>query len=349
MVMRRGGMQFYNPERDASLAHRHSRPVGKVNTAAVLTMCGDRLLGVADEAVGYVERDTSGDGPLEEYQRKFELMCLEKDEDGEEGSEDGEVAWFPGTVGELMWKEILDFMEADDVDLTHHPVVAEHWRLFVPTDDIVLYLFSHYGAFIRSATLDLQKIWFCVAEALAGALAALISLDHKLAFDQLLDIFGLDHLGRKNRFEVDYVLVSVLNHFRTVFRVFLAGDSTQSLAGLYPSAVWLERETWDMLGLFFYNHPDLRRILTDYGFEGYPLRKDFPLTGYREVRYDEFKKKIVGESLKLAQEYRYFDFLTPWKPEPVTVTWNVSEYEHINEYWKYFEAEPKEEEESLSS
>ena len=86
-----------------------------------------------------------------------------------------------------------------------------------------------------------------------------------------------------------------------------------SLNSLFPSANWLERETWDMFGVFFKNHPDLRRILTDYGFEGFPLRKDFPLSGYTEVRYDDEKKRVVLEPLQITQEYRYFDFLSPWE------------------------------------
>jgi NADH-quinone oxidoreductase subunit C len=92
----------------------------------------------------------------------------------------------------------------------------------------------------------------------------------------------------------------------------LKDQSAASITRFYQSANWLEREVWDMFGIFFFSHPDLRRILTDYGFEGYPLRKDFPITGFKEIRYDDEKKKIVLEPIRMTQEFRYFDFVTPW-------------------------------------
>lgn len=115
------------------------------------------------------------------------------------------------------------------------------------------------------------------------------------------------------RFEVIYNFLSILNHSRVFLKIYaMPSSSISSLCSLYSSSNWWERECWDMFGLYFKNHPDLRRILTDYGFEGFPLRKDFPLSGYVEVRYDELKKRIINEKLSLSQEYRYFDFINPW-------------------------------------
>jgi len=140
-----------------------------------------------------------------------------------------------------------------------------------------------------------------------------LQLDERLAFSQLVDGFGVDYPSELKRFQLNYVLLSLTNSVRLMVRISLPAEDSISLASAYPSATWLEREIWDMFGIFFSEHPDLRRILTDYGFEGHPLRKDFPLTGYKEIRYDEELKKIVTEPLRLSQEYRYFDFTNPWK------------------------------------
>ena len=139
--------------------------------------------------------------------------------------------------------------------------------------------------------------------------------DHPaLKFEQVMDIAGLDWPGRAERFEVVYNLLSVsLNHR---LRVIIATDEVQpvpSVHQVWPVATWWEREAWDMFGIAFSGQPDLRRILTDYGFEGHPLRKDFPLTGYVEVRYDEERKAVVYEPVKLAQDFRNFDFVSPWE------------------------------------
>jgi NADH-quinone oxidoreductase subunit C len=134
------------------------------------------------------------------------------------------------------------------------------------------------------------------------------------AFEQLLDVTAADYPDRAERFEVVYILLSLKNNQRV--RVKLSTDEdtpVPSVAGVYPAANWYERETWDTYGVFSDDHPDLRRILTDYGFEGHPFRKDFPLTGYVECRYDEDQKRIVFEPVKLAQDFRNFDFLSPWE------------------------------------
>ena len=138
--------------------------------------------------------------------------------------------------------------------------------------------------------------------------------DPRLLFKELVDLCGVDYPDRPERFEVVYNLLS-LKHNRRI-RVKVATDESEpvpSVTGVFSSANWYEREAWDLFGVYFSDHPDLRRLLTDYGFEGHPLRKDFPLTGYVELRYDEDQKRVVYEPVKLKQEFRSFDFLSPWE------------------------------------
>ena len=133
-------------------------------------------------------------------------------------------------------------------------------------------------------------------------------------FKLLVDICGVDYPDRNKRFEVVYHLLSV--QFNNRIRIKVAVDEltpVPSITSIYNAAGWFERETWDLFGIFFSDHPDLRRILTDYGFEGHPLRKDFPLSGYVEVRYDDEQKRIVSEPVELTQEFRHFDFVSPWE------------------------------------
>ncbi|MFT6105910.1 MAG: NADH-quinone oxidoreductase subunit C [Rickettsiales bacterium] len=139
--------------------------------------------------------------------------------------------------------------------------------------------------------------------------------DSELSFKLLLDIFGADFLGIKNpRFEVIYNLLSLKANNRITVKVEIDDQvSVPTTTEIFSSAGWFEREAFDMYGIVFDGHPDLRRILTDYGFEGHPLRKDFPLTGYKEVRYDEVQKKVIYEPVKLMQEFRNFDFESPWE------------------------------------
>jgi NADH/F420H2 dehydrogenase subunit C len=131
-------------------------------------------------------------------------------------------------------------------------------------------------------------------------------------FKVLNDICVVDYPEKSTRFELSYNLLSVKYNFRVFIKTF-TNSYIKSITGIYDSADWIERECWDMYGIFFLNHPDLRRILTDYGFEGFPLRKDFPLTGYIEVRYDDEKSSIVYEPLEMSQEYRLFNFNSPWE------------------------------------
>ena len=131
----------------------------------------------------------------------------------------------------------------------------------------------------------------------------------------LVELCGADYPSRETRFEVVYELLSVSSNTR--LRVKTPVDEfkgVSSVTSLYKNALWSERETWDLYGIFFKDHPDLRRILTDYGFEGYPLRKDFPLSGFTEVRYDESSKRVIYEPLEMPQEFRSFDLQTPWNP-----------------------------------
>jgi NADH-quinone oxidoreductase subunit C len=145
-------------------------------------------------------------------------------------------------------------------------------------------------------------------------LMTLLRDDPRLAFEQLMDLCGTDWPDRAERFEVVYNLLS-LTHNRRV-RVIVATDEATpvpSVAGIWLAAGWYEREAWDMYGILFDGQTDLRRLLTDYGFEGHPLRKDFPLTGHVEVRYDEARKQVVYEPVALTQDFRSFDFLSPWE------------------------------------
>ena len=136
----------------------------------------------------------------------------------------------------------------------------------------------------------------------------------QFAFEQCMDICGVDWPDRPERFEVVYNLLSLSRNQRVrVVTEVPEGGSVPSVADLWPCATWYEREAWDMYGIVFEGQTDLRRLLTDYGFEGHPLRKDFPLTGYVEVRYDEERKQVVYEPVKLMQDFRAFDFLSPWE------------------------------------
>jgi len=135
-----------------------------------------------------------------------------------------------------------------------------------------------------------------------------------LKFRQLVDILGVDYPTKNKRFEVIYLLLSHEINLRIVLKIQVEdGESVPSITDIFLSANWLEREVFDMYGIVFENHPDLRRILTDYEFEGFPLRKDFPLTGHTEVRYDDEIKKVIYEPVKLSQAYRNFDFESPWE------------------------------------
>ena len=136
----------------------------------------------------------------------------------------------------------------------------------------------------------------------------------KLQFTQLIDITAIDYPSKESRFEVIYLLISLTLNQRILVKTSInENESLESISSIHKSANWYERECYDLFGIKFLKHPDLRRIMTDYNFEGHPLRKDFPLTGHNEVRYDDLEKKIVYEEVKLTQEYRNFDYTSPWE------------------------------------
>ena len=145
-------------------------------------------------------------------------------------------------------------------------------------------------------------------------LAEFLKTDSSCKFSTLVDITAIDWPGRERRFDVVYHLLSMYQNQRIRLRLAVGEEEmVPSVIDVHPSANWFEREVFDMFGILFSGHPDLRRILTDYGFRGHPLRKDFPTTGYTEVRYDEVQKRVVYEPVKLVQEYRQFDFMSPWE------------------------------------
>jgi len=141
-----------------------------------------------------------------------------------------------------------------------------------------------------------------------------LKTNNKCRFKQLIDITAVDYPKKAKRFKLVYLLLSHENNLRILININIDEKThVPSITKIFPSANWMEREVFDMYGVSFKDHPDLRRILTDYGFKGYPLRKDFPLTGHTEVRYSEEHKKVIYEPVKLDQEYRHFDFESPWE------------------------------------
>jgi NADH-quinone oxidoreductase subunit C len=170
------------------------------------------------------------------------------------------------------------------------------------------------GALVRGSNIAYGELTIRVArEQIVEALTKLRD-DPALQFECLIDICGVDYPGRAERFDVVYHLLSLRKNRR--IRVKLSTDEetpVPSAIAAFPAANWFEREAYDMYGILFSDHPDLRRLLTDYGFSGYPLRKDFPVTGYVEVRYDDEAKRVVYEPVKLVQEFRTFDFMSPWE------------------------------------
>jgi NADH-quinone oxidoreductase subunit C len=179
--------------------------------------------------------------------------------------------------------------------------LAEHLASYLP-DEIV------------STEIDLHELVVNVDRASIVRVLTFLRDDTNCGFRILIDISGVDWPQRKQRFDVVYNLLS-LTHNRRI-RIKLETDESHpvpSVSSVFSAAGWYEREAWDMYGIMFSDHPDLRRLLTDYGFEGHPLRKDFPLTGHVELRYDDEQKRVVYEPVKLTQEFRSFDFLSPWE------------------------------------
>ena len=173
---------------------------------------------------------------------------------------------------------------------------------------------SELGTKIKDSKINHGQIYITInPEELLDA-TLLLKTNKNTKFRQLIDITAVDYPENQKRFKIVYLLLSHELNQRIILSFFInENQQISSLTKIFPSANWMEREVFDMYGVKFTDHPDLRRILTDYGFEGYPLRKDFPLTGHTEVRYSEDKKKVVYEPVKLEQNYRNFDFESPWE------------------------------------
>ncbi|MBY6134797.1 NADH-quinone oxidoreductase subunit C [Leisingera sp. XS_AS12] len=167
---------------------------------------------------------------------------------------------------------------------------------------------------VVSWDISFDELNIDVAPANIAGLVEFLKNDPNCKFSTLVDITAVDYPDRPKRFDVVYHFLSMYRNQRIRLRAAVREDEMlPSITDVHPSANWFEREVYDMFGILFTGHPDLRRILTDYGFRGYPLRKDFPTTGYTEVRYDDAQKRVVYEPVKLVQEYRQFDFMSPWE------------------------------------
>jgi NADH-quinone oxidoreductase subunit C len=170
------------------------------------------------------------------------------------------------------------------------------------------------GDAVLDTKIAVGELTLTIARAKIADAVKYLRDDPGARFKVLIDICGVDYPDRAERFDVVYHFLSVHNNLRIRLKVATdAASPVPSIVGLFPGANWFEREAFDLYGILFEGHPDLRRILTDYGFRGHPLRKDFPLTGFVEVRYDEEQKRVVYEPVKLPQEFRSFDFLSPWE------------------------------------
>ena len=173
---------------------------------------------------------------------------------------------------------------------------------------------SELSSKIKSSIIENNELLVETEEAELLDVVQFLKSHEKCKFRQLIDIAGVDYPENEKRFELIYLFLSHEHNLRIKLLIkFQINQTIVSLTKIFPSANWMEREVFDMYGVKFKNHPDLRRILTDYGFKGHPLRKDFPLTGFNEVRYSEKEKKVIYEPVKLEQNYRNFDFESPWE------------------------------------
>ena len=173
---------------------------------------------------------------------------------------------------------------------------------------------SELSSKINSSSINNEELLIEINEKDLVDVVQFLKLNESCKFKQLIDIAGVDYPENDKRFELIYLFLSHENNTRIKLLIKIETNQTiNSITKIFPSANWMEREVFDMYGVKFKNHPDLRRILTDYGFKGHPLRKDFPLTGFNEVRYSEKEKKVIYEPVKLEQNYRNFDFESPWE------------------------------------
>ena len=173
---------------------------------------------------------------------------------------------------------------------------------------------SELSSKIKNSSIDNEEFLIEIGDNDLIDVVQFLKSNESCKFKQLIDIAGVDYPENEKRFELIYLLLSHEHNTRIKILIkFEIDQSINSITKIFPSANWMEREVFDMYGIKFKNHPDLRRILTDYGFEGHPLRKDFPLTGHTEVRYSEEEKKVITEPVKLEQNYRNFDYESPWE------------------------------------
>ena len=173
---------------------------------------------------------------------------------------------------------------------------------------------SELASKVQKSLIENQELLIEINEKDLEEVVQFLKSNERFKFRQLIDIAGVDYPEEEKRFQLVYLLLSHENNNRIKISIsFETNQVINSITKIFPSANWMEREVFDMYGIIFKNHPDLRRILTDYGFKGHPLRKDFPLTGFNEVRYSEKEKKVIYEPVKLEQNYRNFDFESPWE------------------------------------
>lgn len=193
-------------------------------------------------------------------------------------------------------------------DKTDHIVISEALKDLA---DYIVEELEEYGV-----VAEFQQDQLCLSVSVDNLIKVMSILrdDKEVNLNQLIDVTAVDYPDRAKRFEIVYHLLSIRHNHRARLKVLVNDDElVPSMTGVFSSAGWFEREVFDMYGVYFSGHPDLRRILTDYGFEGHPQRKDFPLSGYKEVRYDEELKRVVYEPVKLVQDFRRFDNLSPWE------------------------------------
>ncbi len=181
-------------------------------------------------------------------------------------------------------------------------------------NELSTYIRETHSSLVTDAQMAYGELTLTVDPSAIVDVLTFLRDDPRCGFISFIDICGVDYPAREKRFDVVYHLLSPRQNTRVRIKLMVAEDEpVPSVCDVFPGADWFEREAWDMYGIIFDGHPDLRRILTDYGFEGHPLRKDFPLTGFVEVRYDDSAKRVVYEPVELRQEFRSFDFLSPWE------------------------------------
>ena len=186
--------------------------------------------------------------------------------------------------------------------------------MLITIDDLERTVNSGLTTAIKKSEINFKQLFIEVDVGDIVSTILFLKTNKKCKFKQLIDLTAVDYLQKEKRFKIVYLLLSHENNLRIIININIREkEIVPSVTKIFPSANWMEREVFDMYGISFKDHPDLRRILTDYGFEGFPLRKDFPLTGHTEVRYDEGKKKVIYEPVKLDQKYRDFDFESPWE------------------------------------